>query len=99
MPIENITTDQLLTVGGISIVTWLLTSLIFRTAALSDALKDRFGAAIATVIGILLSFLATIILVGTTGDVLLQAFLTGLTGGLAAVGIHEVASNATTSGG
>lgn len=93
MPIENITTDQLLTVGGISIVTWLIVAIIFRTAALDEATKQRFGAIIAAVIGIVLSFVATIILVGTEGQVLLQAFLTGLTGGLAAVGIHEIVSN------
>jgi hypothetical protein len=93
MPIDNITTEQLLTVGGVSIVTYLVCAVIFRTAAFSDALKDRFGAVIACLIGILLAVAATIVIVGTGGNDLLQAVLTGLTGGLAAVGIHEAVSN------
>lgn len=97
MPIDNITTDQLLTVGGVTAVTFLLCAIIFRTAALSEAAKDRFGALISALIGIALSFVANIVLVGTDGPTLLQAFLTGLVGGLAAVGVHEVVSNVGSS--
>ena len=97
MPIDNITTDQLLTVGGVTAVTFLLVAVIFRTAAFSEATKDRFGAVIAALIGIALSLLANVVLVGTDGPTLLQAFLTGLVGGLAAVGVNEVVSNVGSS--
>jgi multisubunit Na+/H+ antiporter MnhB subunit len=94
MNVEAITTDQLLTVGGITAVTFLVVAVIFRAAAFSDAFKDRFGALIAAAVGILFAVLASIVLVQpTTGNTLLQAVLTGLVGGLAAVGVNEIVSN------
>lgn len=91
--LDPITTDQLLTVGGVSVVTWIITGLIFKTAAFSEAQKARFGAVIATLLGIALAVVATAVLVGLTGDALLTAFITGLFGGTSAVGLHEVVSN------
>jgi len=98
MNVEAITTDQLLTVGGITAVTFLVTAIIFRTAAFSDAFKSRFGALIAALVGIAFAVAASIVLIQpTTGDSLLQAVLTGLVGGLAAVGVNEIVSNAGTT--
>lgn len=97
MPVETITVDALLTTGGITAVTWLLTALIFRTAAFSEATKERFGAAIAAIIGIVLAVAASVIVLGTGAADLLNAALTGLIGGLAAVGIHEVVAGARTA--
>lgn len=97
MPIENITSDQLLTVGGITAVTFIICAVAFRTAAISEANKSRFGAVIALVVGIVISIIANVILVNTLAETLLQAVLTGAVGGLAAVGFNEVISNVGSS--
>jgi multisubunit Na+/H+ antiporter MnhB subunit len=92
MPVETITVDALLTTGGITAVVWILVTLIFKTAAFSEAAKDRFGAALAALLGVILAIAASIIVLGPGAVDLFNAALTGLIGGLAAVGVQELAS-------
>lgn len=83
---------QLGTVAGNAIITALLCELFWRTTAASSATKDRFGPIVAVGFGVGLAIVAVVVLT-TTGigrvDVA-QAALTGLVGGFAAIGVHDV---------
>jgi pyruvate/2-oxoacid:ferredoxin oxidoreductase beta subunit len=88
------TTGQLLTVAGNAVVTSLLCEVFWRTLNPSPEVKDRFGPLVAAGTGIALALVA---LIATTGfgapyASIVDAFLIGLTGGLAAIGVHDVSS-------
>jgi hypothetical protein len=89
------TVGQLLTVGGNAAVTALICELFWRTLAPEPATVDRFGPIVAVAVGIGLSLVA--LAVTTVGGVpyasLVDAVLVGLVGGLAAAGVHDVASS------
>jgi hypothetical protein len=89
------TVGQLLTVGGNAAVTALICELFWRTLAPAPAVVDRFGPIVAVGTGIALSLVA--LAVTAAGGVpyasVVDAVLVGLVGGLAAAGVHDVASS------
>ena len=95
------TIAQLVTVGGNAAITSLLCELFWRTAALAPATKDRFGPIVAVLFGVGLAITATLVvsLAALTSAVVFQAILTGFVGGLAAIGVHDVARTRAGAGG
>lgn len=92
MQTEGLTLLQLTTVAGIASGTTLLSELLWRTAAASDAIKERFGPIVAVAIGVVLAIVASLLL-GFGGTDLAQAIVNGVVGGLTAIGIHDVLSS------
>jgi len=106
---DPITASQLLSVGGIAVATTLILALVVKKSLRikfglpaesspdDDPIKkgkySRALLLIALGVAEVLSFVATLILVGTGGEELLQAFLTGLVGAATAVGVSEYGSN------
>ncbi len=88
---------DLTTVAGVSGFTFLLSEVLFRAGAWGDTLKARFGPLVALIIGVASALVATYILIGSTGDVLLPAVVTGVVGGLSAVGLHDTVSKVAPS--
>jgi sugar phosphate permease len=87
---EAVTVDALTTVAGLALVTGIIVYIIRKTANLSGAQMDRFGAAISMGVGIVLAILATLALGLVDGVNLMQAVLNGLFAGLAASGGFDV---------
>jgi hypothetical protein len=89
------TVDQLLTVGGNAAVTALICELFWRAVQPDAATLDRFGPIVAVVVGIALSLLALAVtsVGGAPYASVVNAALVGLLGGLAAAGVHDVASS------
>jgi hypothetical protein len=89
------TIDQLLTVGGNAAVTALICEVFWRALAPDPATVDRFGPIVAVAVGIALSLAALAVTAagGAPYASLANAALVGLVGGLAAAGVHDVASS------
>ena len=92
------TIASLLTVGGNSAATWLVCEVFWRTANVAPATKDRFGPIVAVGFGVGLAILAALTLGLARGD-LLQAALTGVVAGAAAVGLHDIVATKAGAGG
>ena len=85
---DGLTIAQLTTVAGIAAATTLLDELIWHTAAVAAAVKDRFGPAVAVGSGVVLGIVAGVLLGQGQLD-LAQDVVNGVIGGLAAIGIHD----------
>jgi hypothetical protein len=89
MPTEGLTVEQLTTVAGLTTFTWLLSELLWRTLAVAEGLRTRFGPITAVAIGIGAGVGASLLL-GFGGTDLAQSGINGVVGGLAAMGIHDL---------
>ena len=89
---ESLTIQQLTTVAGVAIATNLVCLVIWRTAAVSDAFKSRFGPIIALGVGLVLAVVAGVLLDQARLD-LIQSGVNGILGGLSAMGLYDVASS------
>lgn len=84
----------LTTVAGAAILTTvLLQFVVFPLLNLSPATKDRFGAIIAILVGVVIVEVATFTVVtGATKQDVAQGLVNGIFAGLSAIGIHSVAT-------
>ena len=89
---EGLTLAQLTTVAGISAGTFLLNEVIWRTANVADAVKDRFGPLVALLTGVGIGVFAGLVL-GFGGADLAQDGINGVVGGLASMGIQNLISS------
>lgn len=89
---EGLTVEQLTTVAGIATATALLSELIWRTTASAAATVSRFGPVVAVGLGIVLATGAGILLGQGHLDIA-QDGINGVVGGLAAMGIHDLATS------
>jgi hypothetical protein len=89
---EGLTIEQLTTVGGISIVTALLSELFWRTAKATEEAVNRFGPVLAFGGGIVIAIGAGLTLGQGQLDVI-QSGINGALGGLAAMGIHDLTTS------
>src|SRR3990167_5255534 len=86
---------QLLTVAGLAPIVALVSQLVWRTLghnASGDQLQDRFGPIVAVGIGVMLAVIGLTVtsIAGVTRLDFAEAALTGLVGGLTAIGLHDV---------
>lgn len=89
---EGLTVVQLTTVAGIGIATSLLSELVWRTTQSANATVERFGPVVAVGLGIVLAVGAGVLLGQGQLD-LVQSGINGVVGGLAAMGIHDLATS------
>jgi hypothetical protein len=94
--VDGLTLAQLVTVAGVASATALVDEVLWRTAAASDAIKDRFGPIVALTTGVIVAILAALTL-GFGGQDLAQAVINGAVGGLAAIGVHDLFDSAGVS--
>ena len=88
------TVDQLVTVAGASLVTWLVTQIVLRAVAPTPATIDRYGPLLSVVVAEAVVFVGTFALGLTESRDLVGAAITGLVAGTGAAGIHDLAKSA-----
>lgn len=98
MDVQALTVADITTVAGATVVIAILAAAIFKFAAFTDAAKARYGPLLTLVIGIVIVGLATWAL-GPVGRFdAVQAALTGILAGSAALGATQVISSAGAKG-
>jgi hypothetical protein len=89
---DSLTIAQLTTVAGIGIATTLLSEVVWRTSAASDATVKRFGPLLAMGLGLVIATGAGLVLGQGRLD-LAQDAINGIVGGLASMGLYDLATS------
>ena len=85
--------SSLTTVAGISLVVTAIEAFLLPALNLSTEASNRFGPLLAVILGIIVALVATFTIVTGVGrEDVVSAILNGIFGGLAAIGIHQVAT-------
>jgi hypothetical protein len=87
---DAITYDSLTTVGGLSIVVWMLTQATIRLFGFGSTARERYGPILAISYGVIVAVSASII--GGTQTEPFLAAITGIITGGTAMGLHDTAS-------
>ena len=93
------TLQSLTTVAGATILTTAIMFVLLKAIQFAPSTQDRFGPALAIIVGIIIVEAATFTVISGAGKAdALQGAITGLFAGLAAIGVQNVGTKTLSPG-